>query len=545
MLWRENGYFDNAADTKPLLHLWSLSIEEQFYIIWPLLLWAAWKRRLNLLTIIFVIAIISFALNINEIRNDVVATFYSPQTRFWELMTGSVLAWIALDKQNIFGKFKHKVDIWLWPIAYAQAPETNGDPLCNVQSVLGAALIAIGILLITKESHFPGWRALLPTLGAALIISAGAQAWLNRAVISNRVLGWFGLISYPLYLWHWPVLSFARIVEGETPAPEIRIAAIFISIALSWLTYRLLEKPIRSGTHGKAKTIALLVLMVVVGYAGYNTFQREGLLFRNIAKLTSDLSKAKTDYLYITTTFRDGKIENLYKLTGSVPESVLFFGDSMMTQYYPRAVKIYSNNGNVPHYSAVFASRNHCRPMPYTDLTSEPENIKCNDYYRAAIKLAKDPIYKKIVIAGFWPHAFSDNYVESNFQQFIADLALLKQSGKEIFLISMIPHSPKFNPTNLAHAFRLISLNSVVGISENVWLDRSQLEINDSSSFNYLSSIASKSGATLINPYDYFCPAGRCPVLINLKPIHMDDTHIRASYAREYATFIDEIVNKH
>jgi len=90
--WKESGYFDNAADTKPLLHLWSLGIEEQFYIIWPILLWLAWKLRLNLFAIIIVLACISLALNIVTVADDGVAAFYSPQTRFWELLAGSVIA---------------------------------------------------------------------------------------------------------------------------------------------------------------------------------------------------------------------------------------------------------------------------------------------------------------------------------------------------------------------------------------------------------------------------------------------------------------------
>ncbi|MGB7651457.1 MAG: SGNH hydrolase domain-containing protein, partial [Gallionella sp.] len=106
------------------------------------------------------------------------------------------------------------------------------------------------------------------------------QAWFNRVVLSNRVLVWFGLISFPLYLWHWPLLSFARIIESETPTRGIRLAAIALAILLAWLTYRLIEKPLRFGKQGRAKTIVLLVLMGVVGFAGYNDFKRDGLGFR-------------------------------------------------------------------------------------------------------------------------------------------------------------------------------------------------------------------------------------------------------------------------
>ncbi len=249
VLSNESGYFDSVAETKPLLHLWSLAIEEQFYIVWPLLLYAAWKKRFNLLTITAAIAIVSFVLNIRGTLTDPAAAFYSPQTRFWELLAGALLAWLSLYRQDALSGFARRLDVWLGKAVYAQAPDPDGTTLRALQSVGGGVLIMVAVLVLTSESHFPGWWALLPTLGAVLIISAGSQAWLNRVVLSNRILVWIGLISYPLYLWHWPLLSLARIVEGDTPPRQIRIAAVAISIVLAWLTYLLIEKPVRSGKH--------------------------------------------------------------------------------------------------------------------------------------------------------------------------------------------------------------------------------------------------------------------------------------------------------
>ena len=193
VFWNESGYFDNAAETKPLLHLWTLGIEEQFYIVWPLLLWAAWKGRFNLLTLTLVIASISFALNIKGLHADAIATFYSPQTRFWELLTGSILAYVTLYKPNVGATKRQKLNTHLNAIIYTKSAQTNENTLRNVQSILGATLIGAALLIITKERHFPGTWALLPTLGAVLIISAGSQAWLNRVLLSNRLLVWFGL----------------------------------------------------------------------------------------------------------------------------------------------------------------------------------------------------------------------------------------------------------------------------------------------------------------------------------------------------------------
>lgn len=296
LFWNESGYFDNAAETKPLLHLWSLAIEEQFYVFWPLLLWCAWLWRFNLLAIIITVAAISFALNATNVHADAVATFYSPQTRFWELMAGSALAYMTLHGVQIVPKFKHFRNAWLGRKIYAQLPASNAKTSCDVQSIFGAALIVFGILVVTKESLFPGWWALLPTLGTSLIISAGAQAWLNRFVLSNRVLVWFGLISFPLYLWHWPLLSFARIVEGEMPSHKMRIVAVLSAIALAWLTYRLIEIPIRSGRKSKETSIALLVVLCAVGYVGYNAYSRNGLEFRNKATSLQHLQVQQLDW---------------------------------------------------------------------------------------------------------------------------------------------------------------------------------------------------------------------------------------------------------
>ena len=280
ILWSESGYFDNLADTKPLLHLWSLGIEEQFYIVWPPILWAAWRYRLKVLPIILAIGIISFAANLYFIGIDPVATFYSPLTRFWELLIGSLLAYLT-----VFQSQYPKLAIQ----SSAQA---------NFYSCLGCALFIAGLLLIDKESGFPGAWALLPTVGAALMIKAGPSAWFNRVVLGSSVLVWFGLISYPLYLWHWPLLSFARILSSAVPELEIRIGVVALSILLSWLTYRFVEKPIRFGAginlfgrwfvSKKNVTIALVVGLILIGFAGYLANYKNGSHSRLVNKINID-----------------------------------------------------------------------------------------------------------------------------------------------------------------------------------------------------------------------------------------------------------------
>ena len=282
-LWNEAGYFDNSSETKPLLHLWSLGIEEQFYIVWPLLLWVAWKKKFNLLTITILVLAISFYLNVKGIKKDAVATFYSPQTRFWELLCGSVLAWVTLYKKDSCSTFRTELDGYLASIVYRKKPTTDRNALSNAISFLGMAVLMYGFWKITKEVRFPGTWALVPVLGTVLIIAAGPTAWINRTILSNKIAVWFGLISFPLYLWHWPLLSFARILEGELPSKNIRIAMVLISIVLAWFTYKLVERPIRSRGH-YTRTIILVLLMAVVASCGYVIDTENGIASRNVPR---------------------------------------------------------------------------------------------------------------------------------------------------------------------------------------------------------------------------------------------------------------------
>ena len=266
ILLSEKSYFSSGAETRPLLHLWTLAVEEQFYIIWPLFLWVAWRFKLSFPAII-TLTLTSFILNLTTIKGDAETAFYSLHTRFWELSVGSVLAYLVLFHKNKLSK--------LMPVSG------------NILSFCGATLLAIGIFSITKESLFPGWWALLPTIGTALIILANSRAWLNRVILSNRILVWFGLISYPLYLWHWSLLSFANINESGSPSRVIRLAIVLISILLAWLTYRVVEQPIRFGNNNIKKTMGLILSMMFVFFVGFSCDRQngfEGTGFRNVEK---------------------------------------------------------------------------------------------------------------------------------------------------------------------------------------------------------------------------------------------------------------------
>jgi peptidoglycan/LPS O-acetylase OafA/YrhL len=196
-LWSETGYFDPGSETKPLLHLWSLGIEELFYLLWPLLLVAIAKWGRSRPWIVAALTLASFVFNMCLYKFYHTAAFYIPFTRFWELLIGAFLAVMP--------------EGWI-PALLSRRPFAHlpllGRAWPQLASIVG--LLAIGMSLLHS---YPGLRALAPVLGAALIIAAGPAAWLNRHVLASRAAVYIGLISYPLYLWHWPLLSFLHIEE--------------------------------------------------------------------------------------------------------------------------------------------------------------------------------------------------------------------------------------------------------------------------------------------------------------------------------------------
>jgi len=409
VLWNEAGYFDTSAETKPLLHLWSLGIEEQFYIIWPLLLWFAWGRNFNLLTITIVVAIVSFCLNMKGILTDSVATFYSPQTRFWELQCGSLLAWMTLYRKGSLTPIKAKLDGWLTSVIYRESHVSNGKTLANIVSFAGIILLAYGFYVINKDVYFPGKWALVPILGAIMIISAGPEAWFNRVVLSNRLTVWFGLISFPLYLWHWPLLSFARIVETAEPSVNIRLVAIALTIVLAWLTYRLVEKPMRFGNYSGMKTIVLILLMLGIGNVGYQSYVRDGLKFR-----AADASAQTQLYSDVNGTVLYNSPENwvdnrcstelgasydylICRFTSATP-TTLVVGDSHAAQFVYHAI---SNGSNDLALVAV----NGC--LPFTGLvTINPteefgeKSARCKVIMPIVMKLLRDyPSIQRVAFA--------------------------------------------------------------------------------------------------------------------------------------------------
>jgi len=252
-LMSEAGYFDAAAESKPLLHLWSLGIEEQFYLVWPLLIGLMGKTKRQIFPVLLLITLLSFACNILWLKDSHVGVFYSPHTRIWELTAGGVLAW------------------WM---RYRTIPAVF---LANIYSTVGLCLLAGGVLWLHPGLAWPGAYALLPVSAALCLIAAGPQAWPNRTLLSHPAAVWLGLISFPLYLWHWPLLAFARIMEGGVPQRSVRIGIVLLAVFLAWATYTLVERRFRSPVLRRPAVVWLLLAsMMAIAGMGWAIYAHHG-----------------------------------------------------------------------------------------------------------------------------------------------------------------------------------------------------------------------------------------------------------------------------
>lgn len=246
----QEGYFAAAAEQRPLLHTWSLAVEEQYYLLFPVLMALWWRFARSWITAgVAVVAAASFAAAEWSVRNVDEGTFFLPHLRVWELLIGALTALYLRRRDRL-----------------------QGD-LGGAVALIGLALISIAVLALDAQTPFPSSWALLPTVGTGMVILGATPMNLAGQLLSRPLLVGIGLISYSAYLWHYPVFAFARLRAREEPSELLLVALGTASLGLAWLTWRFVENPCRDRQRlPRRRAIALggvvSVLLIAVGVAG-------------------------------------------------------------------------------------------------------------------------------------------------------------------------------------------------------------------------------------------------------------------------------------
>jgi peptidoglycan/LPS O-acetylase OafA/YrhL len=461
-LWLQSGYFDIDAAKKPLLHLWSLGIEEQFYLVWPLVLMLASRLRLSLIGVACAIALASFALNVALIGSNPIATFYLPITRAFELLVGAAL---ALG----FSRIDHS------------------EVASNLRAGAGALLIAIAIVELDSTRAFPGWWAALPVVGSALVLSA-PLAWGCRRVLASRPLVWVGLISYPLYLWHWPLLVFFTIIKFAPLTLLERGLIVLLSILLAWATYRFVETPFRFGRPRPAKVAWLASAMALVAWAGVVVAGNAGFDFRlpadirELAQLSEQTAQWRVGECMLDLSrqsdFADTCVDRDRR------PLVMLWGDSTAGALMPGLRRA----AQVRQFGIAQFTLSACVPVLGVDVAGNPNCRAMNDKVLSIARKIRPDI---VLLLSTW---------DRNLDHVGDTVAALKETGARVVVLGAVPWWKRGLPNEALRYFML---------HHRLIPERSDRAEPDNSAARLRASVMPR-GAEFISVWDALCNRDGC-----------------------------------
>ena len=543
LFWRETGYFAAPASQQPLLHTWSLAVEEQFYVVFPLALvfihrwlkggWVAWLAPL---------AVLSFALSVWGVAHHPYGTFYLAPTRAWELLLGSLLA---------LGAF----------------PRVPSRLFMEVAGAAGLGLIAWGVVTLSTTSPFPGVNALYPCVGAALVIYSGqAASTYAKTLLATGPLVFIGLISYSLYLWHWPLLVFAPLWNIYELTPVQTAAVVALSFVAATLSWRFVEAPFRrrGGVFTRQRVFAAagaasfaLAAFGLFGHFSQGWPARVPSAVAGIEAYSRSVNPRESECM----SFPGQKIplSRACDYGAAVPPSYVVWGDSHADTLVDAIGKVAKK-----HNAAVkFLVSPSCPPIlgvqrtdPLFDCLTDNRDfmdyVLGNDAIKTVILISRYAVYVEgwtdelgPAERGSQPSPYitdagatvSDH--EGRRQLFKAQLQTtvgkLLGAGKRVVLVYPVPEVGYDVPTTLARV--AMARRPLDSFTRPFRL----YEKRQAFIFQALDGLGQSDGLVRIYPHERLCDATRCIVSADGKPLYRDDDHLSLAGADYVAPLFDSV----
>ena len=524
--WREAGYFDVSSQTKWFLHTWSLSVEWQFYLLYPLLLMLAghWlgRRRVIFRRLLWVMGVVSFALALLVVRHYPEANFYLLPTRAWEMIAGGLV------------------------LLYGDSIKLAARQALVLQTVGLTAIIFSGVYFNSTDD-WPGWRTVLPVLGAAAVIYADRQSWLTRFAPLQRI----GLWSYSIYLWHWPLVVLTHYLDLPAHSTSVLIGGLLASVALGFVSYELIERRAaglreKFGAQGLGAlgvgTACVVISCAAVTY-GRGIESRLPTEVQQVSAESADVDPRRTECL-TNSVYRmnDGK-QDIGCRYGTEPEvGAIVWGDSHGNAVITSVAQSAAENDR----SVMFFGTSGCPPLLGASRFGKHEEEPCRQFAKHVLQ--QIDLYPKtvplVIVARFSAYVEGKNGNDdptiligfngqrpltniaqrrTGYAQFLTqDLCSLAKTRKTYVLLP-IPEMEQDVPDYLAKSLILDRHPVDVSISRTSYDHRNQ--VADAA----IEAAATDCGVTLLDPTQYLCRNGRCMGSDGLVPWYIDGDHLSQS----------------
>jgi peptidoglycan/LPS O-acetylase OafA/YrhL len=497
--WSESGYFAGQSEIKPLLHMWSLAVEEQFYVLMPLFFIVAARLRPSIrLAALLALAAGSFGFSVAFSRPYPESSFYLLHTRAWELLFGGIASQLV-----------HRIKL--------------ARPFSEVLSAAGLLTILASMFVISTRA-FPGWRAAIPCLGTVAVLVANTECkTLVSRLLSLRPLVFVGLISYSLYLWHWPPFAFANYLKVEPLSAATRATLLILAFVCAVASWRLIETPFRSGRFwqtSKATAVGFATCASMVVAIGLGIQLAKGLPGRFVPQALA-LAEARTDRNPDRGRTHDRNISTL-ETTGlprldaggqETAPTLVIVGDSHCDAMMPAFQSLVEEYG-IP---TVAATRSATLPMLYCDFAGE------RGHFLKAISRYVDrtPSVTNLVLVGRWTE-YNDWFTKQNWQ---ASVEAMLGNNRRVWVVLPLPEVPYDVPRALALNFRSNAASRLPRLTKDAFKAK-QDEIRpifDAVSDPHLTYV-DLSGT-------FFGQDDRLIVCRSDRPLYFDDDHISRSGA--------------